>query len=158
MLFLGRVKCAILILISISRDSIHALSGHTSTVRCLTFVNEDTAVSGSRDSTLRVWNIRNGLCTAVLSGHNHSIRCVTVTGDLIVSGSYDKTARIWNVFDGHCIWTLRGHSERIYCVAADSKRVVTGSMDTSVRVWDIRTGFVAHQLSPKLHFINYIID
>jgi WD40 repeat protein len=128
------------------RESIYALNGHASTVRCLTFVNKDTAVSGGRDGTLRVWNIRNGLCTGVLSGHNHSVRCVVVTGDLIVSGSYDKTARIWNVFDGHCIWTLSGHLERIYCIAADSKRVATGSMDRSVRVWDIRTGFVTHQL------------
>jgi F-box and WD-40 domain protein CDC4 len=149
-----------LILISTYRENIHTLYGHTSTVRCLTLVNETTAVSGSRDTTLRVWNIRDGHCTNVLGGHQDSVRCVVATGDLIVSGSYDTTARVWNVSDGvwNCIWTLRGHSRKIYCIAADSKRVVTGSIDTSVRVWDIRTGFVTHQLSPTLHFINHIID
>jgi len=126
MLFVGRVKYTMLILTSIYRESIHTLDGHTSTVYCLTLVNNTTAVSGSRDTTLRVWNIRYGLCTNVLVGHTVSVRCVVVTGALIVSGSYDTTARIWNVFDGRCIRTLSGHSDQIYYIAADSKRSVTG--------------------------------
>jgi F-box and WD-40 domain protein CDC4 len=89
-----------LILISIYRENIHTLYGNTSMVRYLTLVNETAAVSGSRDTTLRVWNIRGGLCTNVLSGRRDSVRCVVATGDLIMSGSYDTTARVSTVSDG----------------------------------------------------------
>ena len=34
----------------------------------------------------------------------------------------------------------------------------TPIMDTTVRAWDILTGFVTHQFSPTLHYINHIID
>jgi hypothetical protein len=72
-LFLGRVKCTMLILISIYRESMHTLQGHTSTVRCLTLVNKNTAVSGSRDATLRVWDIRTGFVTPQPSPMLHFI-------------------------------------------------------------------------------------
>jgi F-box and WD-40 domain protein CDC4 len=121
-------------------------------------VDKNTAVSGSQDATLRVWNIRDGICTTVLSGHTGTVRCVVATGDLIVSGSYDATVRIWSASDGRAIRTLYGHSSLIYCIAADSKIVVTGSLDTSARVWDIHTGFVTPQPSPMLHLIHHIID
>lgn len=52
------------------------------------------AVSGSRDSTLRVWDIEKGECLHLLSGHEHSVRCIEVSGNKVVSGSYDATCRV----------------------------------------------------------------
>lgn len=43
----------------------HRLVGHTSTVRCLKMASEFLAVTGSRDSTLRVWDIVAGKCETV---------------------------------------------------------------------------------------------
>lgn len=39
-------------------ESVHTLRGHTSTVRCLKMSDANTAISGSRDTTLRVWDIK----------------------------------------------------------------------------------------------------
>lgn len=52
------------------------------------------AVSGSRDATLRVWNIETGEAMHVLSGHSASVRCIEVSGNKVVSGSYDSTCRV----------------------------------------------------------------
>lgn len=52
------------------------------------------AVSGSRDATLRVWDIEKGECLHLLSGHEHSVRCIEVSGNKVVSGSYDATCRV----------------------------------------------------------------
>lgn len=101
-----------------------------------------TAISGSRDTTLRVWDIEKGLCKHVLVGHQASVRCLEIHGDLVVSGSYDTTARIWSISEGRCLRTLQGHFSQIYAVAFDGKRVATGSLDTSVRVWNVSDGFV----------------
>lgn len=128
------------ILTRLNRQPIHMLRGHTSTVRCLKMSNATTAISGSRDTTLRIWDIEKGQCKHVLMGHQASVRCLEIHGDLVVSGSYDTTARIWSISEGRCLRTLQGHFSQIYAVAFDGKRVATGSLDTSVRVWNVADG------------------
>ena len=48
-------------------------------------------VSGSRDATLRVWDVETGECLHVLVGHVAAVRCVQYDGRLVVSGAYDYT-------------------------------------------------------------------
>lgn len=124
---------------------LHTLRGHTSTVRCLKMSDANTAISGSRDTTLRVWDIRTGHCRNVLVGHQSSVRCLEIKGDIVVSGSYDTTARVWSISEGRCLHTLQGHYSQIYAIAFDGHRVATGSLDTSVRIWNAHTGYVAHR-------------
>lgn len=122
------------------RNCLHTLRGHTSTVRCLKMADENTAISGSRDTTLRVWDIKTGLCRNVLVGHQSSVRCLEINGDIVVSGSYDTFAKVWSISEGRCLQTLQGHYSQIYAIAFDGKRVVTGSLDTNVRIWDPKSG------------------
>ena len=103
--------------------------------------DSNTAISGSRDTTLRVWDLPSGTCTCVLMGHQASVRCLDIYGDLIVSGSYDTTAKIWSISTGQCLRTLQGHFSQIYAIAFDGNRVATGSLDTSVRVWNPHDGY-----------------
>ncbi len=123
-------------------ESLHTLRGHTSTVRCLKMSDSSTAISGSRDTTLRVWDIKTGLCKNVLVGHQASVRCLEIKGDIVVSGSYDTTARVWSISEGRCLRTLSGHFSQIYAIAFDGTRIATGSLDTSVRIWDPNNGYV----------------
>ena len=77
------------------RHCIYVLHGHTSTIRSLRVLhNRPIAVSGSRDSTLRVWDIQRGKCLRILAGHQESVRCLDVCGNRVVSGSYDSTCRV----------------------------------------------------------------
>jgi WD40 repeat protein len=77
------------------RHCIYILHGHTSTIRSLQVLhNRPIAVTGSRDSTLRVWDIQRGRCLRVLEGHHQSVRCLDVCGNRAVSGSYDNTCRV----------------------------------------------------------------
>jgi F-box and WD-40 domain protein CDC4 len=103
----------------------------------------NTAISGSRDTTLRIWDLKKGICKHVLVGHQASVRCLEIFGDLIVSGSYDTTARIWSISEGRCLRSLTGHFSQIYAIAFDGKKIATGSLDTSVRIWDPTDGYVS---------------
>ena len=53
------------------------------------FVVYFSVVSGSRDATLRMWDINTGECLHVLMGHVAAVRCVQYDGRLVVSGAYD---------------------------------------------------------------------
>jgi len=123
---------------------VHVLRGHTSTVRCLKMADSKTAISGSRDTTLRVWDIEKGICKHVLVGHSSSVRCLELHGDLVVSGSYDTTAKIWSISEGKCLRTLTGHFSQIYAIAFDGKKIATGSLDTMVRIWDVEGSVISN--------------
>ena len=51
-------------------------------------------VSGSRDATLRMWDISSGECLHVLMGHVAAVRCVQYDGRLVVSGAYDYMVKV----------------------------------------------------------------
>lgn len=71
-------------------------------------------VSGSRDATLRVWDIIEGKCLHILVGHLAAVRCVQYDGKLVVSGAYDYMVKVWNPERQECLHTLQGHTNRVY--------------------------------------------
>jgi len=101
-------------------------------------------ISGSKDKTVKIWNVEDGSCIKTLEGHSDWVRCVCVVvggeEDLIVSGSDDKTLKVWNI-EGKCLKTLKGHSHWIYCVIPfDTKHVLSGSYDYTVKLWNVMDG------------------
>ena len=53
-------------------------------------------VSGSEDSTLKVWNIATGVCERTLEGHDNWVVCLAQLSDgRVVSGSRDHTLKVW---------------------------------------------------------------
>ena len=84
------------------------------TKKCKWFFFCCRVVSGSRDATLRVWDIVQGICLHVLVGHLAAVRCVQYDGKLIVSGAYDYMVKIWHPERQECLHTLSGHSNRVY--------------------------------------------
>jgi len=119
--------------------------------------NSKTAISGSRDTTLRIWDIEKGVCLNILVGHQASVRCLEIWGDLVVSGSYDTTAKVWSISQGTSLMTLQGHFSQIYAIAFDGDRIATGSLDTSVRIWDAKTGYVIIYLESVQPWLTNII-
>ena len=167
--------------------------GHTSTVRCLqvvlpTEVGRDAngrvekmpkvplIITGSRDSTLRVWKLpKHGdpiyLPTApplddtdcpyfvrVLNGHTHSVRAIAAHGDTLVSGSYDCTVRVWKISTGQVLHTLQGHTLKVYSVVLDPKRnrCISGAMDHMVKVWSLDDGSLLHNLEGHTSLVGLL--
>jgi hypothetical protein len=121
------------------------LRGHPDTVLSVSVSGDDrTAVSGSVDGTIRVWDLSGGRCTAVLEGHTGWVCCVAVAADGLtaVSGSEDTTVRVWDLCGGRCTAVLGKHTGSIWSVAvtADGRTAVSGSTDQTVRVWDLSGG------------------
>jgi F-box and WD-40 domain protein CDC4 len=171
----------------------HVFQGHTSTVRCLQILmpsvvgatsdgrpvrmpEEPLILTGSRDSTLRVWRLPqpgdepynpNGPLAAdadcpyflrTLSGHQHSVRAIAAHGDTLVSGSYDCTVRVWRVSTGKTIHRLQGHTQKVYSVVLDHwrNRCISGSMDNCVRIWSLETGAVLYNLEGHTSLVGLL--
>lgn len=162
----------------------HIFIGHTSTVRCLQVVtpvnvNPDSdgppvweppyplVISGSRDSTLRIWKLpmpgrdkahlrnvpysptgdveeakTNPYHLRLLEGHTHAVRALSAHGRTLVSASYDSTVRVWDILSGKCRHVLAGHGQKVYAVVYDHLReqCMSGSEDGTIRLWSTVTG------------------
>lgn len=160
-----------------SGKCLQVFQGHTSTVRCLVILKpvqigtaadgsaimmpeEPLIITGSRDSTLRVWKLPqpgdrnvyqagppardtdNPYFLRTLSGHHNSVRAIAAYGDTLISGSYDCTVRVWKISTGDLLHRLQGHTQKVYSVVLDHERqrCISGSMDNLVKVWSLETG------------------
>ncbi|KLO06852.1 WD40 repeat-like protein [Schizopora paradoxa] len=103
-------------------------------------------VSGSDDSTLRIWNAASGDPVGnPLEGHTDNVNAVAYSpdGNHIISGSDDQTLRIWNASSGDPVGNpLKGHTNAVNAVAysPDGKHIISGSDDQTLRIWDVSSG------------------
>ncbi|KAJ9614525.1 SCF ubiquitin ligase complex subunit cdc4 [Cladophialophora chaetospira] len=167
--------------------------GHTSTVRCLQIVSpvkigenaegkaimmpkQPLIITGSRDSTLRVWKLPNPedptfiqaenegdvddcpYFVRTLTGHHHSVRAIAAHCDTLVSGSYDCTVRVWKISTGETVHRLQGHTAKVYSVVLDHERnrCISGSMDNMVRIWDLNTGSLKYTLEGHTSLVGLL--
>lgn len=121
------------------------LSGHRGPVYALAVSRDGkTLVSGSKDKTLKIWNIklRKPIKTlGVLDGHRSAVRSIVIAdeGRLIASGSDDKTIIVWNSKSGEIINQIKKHKGKILgmTLSSDTKSLVSSAADKSVRVWKL---------------------
>jgi guanine nucleotide-binding protein subunit beta-2-like 1 protein len=127
-----------------------ALKGHNHFVSDVVIsADGQFALSGSWDSTLRLWEIGTGKCTRRFVGHTKDVLSVAFSADnrQIVSGSRDKTIKLWNTL-GECKFTIgetqeaESHSEWVSCVrfspAPQQPVIVSAGWDKMVKVWALK--------------------
>jgi serine/threonine protein kinase len=126
-------------------ESAVTLQGHSNTVKSVSFSPDGSRiVSGSWDTTVRVWGAETGQLAFTLKGHSDSVNSVAFSpdGKRIASGSDDTTVKVWDAETGQEMLSLKGHSESVNSVAfsLDGSRIVSGSDDMTLKVWDAETG------------------
>ena len=119
------------------RCSIKTFKGHTNGVMCLQF-DDDVLMTGSYDTTVKIWDISSGQVIRTLRGHTSGIRCLQFTETTLFTGSLDKTIKVWNWRTGECINTLSGHRDGVISLHLDGNVLASGSIDSTVKVWDFQ--------------------
>ncbi|KAI1439033.1 hypothetical protein GGR50DRAFT_219951 [Xylaria sp. CBS 124048] len=119
----------------------HPEEGHNECIYSLQY-NADYLVSGSRDRTLRIWNLHSKrLVRPPLTGHHGSVLCLQFDSDpaedLIVSGSSDSDVILWRFSTGVIMKRLqRAHRESVLNVKFDKRILVTCSKDKTIKIFN----------------------
>ena len=134
---------------------------HTGDILCVAFSsNGETVISGSADTTLKLWNINTGKIIKTFFGHEEPVLSAAFSpdGKMIISGSMDKTLKLWDVESGNIIQTFSGHDNQVASVAffPNGKKVISGSADTTLKIWDIETGRFLKNLRGHLDTVTCV--
>ncbi|CAE6490551.1 unnamed protein product [Rhizoctonia solani] len=136
-----------------AKEPTFTLLGHRENVCALDSTPSGTIVSGSWDSTARVW--KNFQQVHELRGHSHSVWAVlAVDEDQTLTGSADKTIALWQ--GNKLVHRYTGHTDAVRGLSILPEGIDIGfascSNDSTVRLWTLG-GDVLHQFDGHTSFV-----
>ncbi|KAG8238122.1 hypothetical protein J437_LFUL012733 [Ladona fulva] len=118
----------------------HHFKGHKGPVNCLTFnPAQRQLASGSKDSTIMIWNFRKNTRAFRFYGHKDAILDMSYapSGQLLASASADCTVRIWTPSPHGSATEINAHISPVRSIhfSPDGQYIVTASNDKSIKIW-----------------------
>ncbi|XP_069610244.1 uncharacterized protein [Ranitomeya imitator] len=137
-----------------SQFSVHSLEGHSDLVTSV-LIHDTYVISGSWDTSVRVWDIQSRSEVRTLCGHTGAITCLVMVdlddtklhSDLlppgehfVCSGSSDSSIKVWSLRTGQpllSIYTFSAVSAITHI--PHTKLLISGSDGGKIDVWDLET-------------------
>ncbi len=81
--------------------------------------------SGSKDNTIRVWDVDKRVCLFSMASHTALVSAVVWGGQgLLYSASRDTTVRVWDDTNGKLVRVLQGHGHWVNALAVSSEHAL----------------------------------
>jgi len=124
-------------------ERVKKCKGHSSFVNscCPARRGPQLIVSGSDDSTVKLWDVRVKSSLHTLhSGFPVTSVCFSDQSDLVYSAGVDNEIKVWDLRKKEIVMTLEGHTDTVtgLRLSPDGNFLLSNAMDQTVRVWDIR--------------------
>ena len=112
------------------------IKGHAGQVTCVTMDPRNKFfVTGSKDRTLKFWNLVEGTLKITLTGHIGAIKGVVMSDrhPYLFSCADDKTVVCWDLETNTSIRKYHGHLSGVFCIAKHPTMdlIVSGGRDAA---------------------------
>lgn len=137
-----------------SQFLVHSLEGHSDLVTAV-LIHDTHIISGSWDTTVRLWDLSSGSELKTLCGHTGAVTCLTLVSlkeiqlnssllppreHFVSSGSADSSIKVWSLITGQpllSIYTFSAVSAIVHI--PDTRLIISGSDGGKIDVWDLET-------------------
>lgn len=111
-------------------------------------------LTGSRDETAKLWQVKSGQLICSLEGHTGTIYAIDFSADeeYIITGSGDGNIKLWETRSGQLRKTMRAHGKAVTasqfsppcpvstnCPFGNGEYFVSGGGDSTVKLWQTHT-------------------
>ena len=127
---------------------LRTLEGHNRSVNSVAFSPDgQTLASGSRDETIRLWNVNTGELMDTFAEHASRVYSIAFSpdGQRLASGNWDDPIQLWNVNTGELIAAFgddrmgwrSGHDSYVESVAfSPDGQILASGADDAIFLWD----------------------
>ncbi|KAF5315595.1 hypothetical protein D9611_005053 [Ephemerocybe angulata] len=116
--------------------------GHTSTIYCLQLytypeTGRQVLFTGSRDRTVREWNLTTRAVERVIGGvHASSVLSICASDGYLASAGSDRQVALWDLRTNKLVKVIADHEDSVLCVRFNEEYLVSCSKDRTVRVYE----------------------
>lgn len=135
------------------------LYANSSDIKSIDFsVDGKNLAYGSKDRTIKIFNIESKECVNILSGHINSVNSVSYSADgkFLASAGLDRTVKIWDIQTGQCVKNITGNTMGFNHIvySSDGGYILSCSGEGMVKIWNIQTGECLRLFKADLNWIN----
>ncbi|XP_032298394.1 p21-activated protein kinase-interacting protein 1 isoform X2 [Coturnix japonica] len=135
---------------------------HTASLSAVA-VNSKYVVTGSRDESIQIYDMRKKVEHGALLQHNGTITCLEFYGTAhLLSGSEDGLICIWNTKRWECLKSIKAHKGQVTSLSIhpSGKLALSVGTDKTLRTWNLvegRSAFIKN-LKQNAHIIKWSPD
>ncbi|XP_072184963.1 p21-activated protein kinase-interacting protein 1 isoform X2 [Excalfactoria chinensis] len=135
---------------------------HTASLSAVA-VNSRYVVTGSRDESIQIYDMRKKVEHGALLQHNGTITCLEFYGTAhLLSGSEDGLICIWNTKRWECLKSIKAHKGQVTSLSIhpSGKLALSVGTDKTLRTWNLvegRSAFIKN-LKQNAHIIKWSPD
>lgn len=129
--------------------SCHIPEAHEEVINSVSFSSQGNYfVTGSTDSTVKLWQATSGFHSKTLKGPTRSVLSAVFSPSdhLVAAGSNDGSITVWSTNSGAFLQTFHHRTKATTLGFLDDNQLVSGSHDRTIKVWNLQGGICTHDI------------
>ena len=135
---------------------LRTLRGHENRIRCIEELSSGELVTGSDDSTIRIWDLKNNISLRVLKQHTDCVFCLKEhSSGQLLSGSRDHSVCVWNPKNGHLLSQHKDYNNTTWIFNLEelpNNQILSvcfdGSKELGLKIWGLENGETLINIPP----------
>ncbi|XP_022047052.2 F-box/WD repeat-containing protein 10 isoform X1 [Acanthochromis polyacanthus] len=128
-----------LLYVASETTKVATMRGHVGSIRAVLLCEDrDLVITGSRDASIRCWNLKTDKCEMTFYGHTDAISCLDLHAGRLASGSRDYLVKVWCLDTGKQFKDFNfKHVSPVQCVKISKTTVCSSCVRGQVKLWSM---------------------